>query len=72
VFDRVDGEETGKRGVVVNHQTRLGQVSLSRPRSDAQGHALLGPEGNREFLVAFHRGVECADLAERIAQVTAP
>jgi 23S rRNA (cytidine1920-2'-O)/16S rRNA (cytidine1409-2'-O)-methyltransferase len=33
---------------------------------------ILGPEGNREFLVAFHRGVECADLAERIAQVTAP
>ena len=23
---------------------------------------ILGPEGNREFLVAFHHGVECADL----------
>ena len=33
---------------------------------------ILGPEGNREFLVAFHHGVECADLAERIAAVTAP
>jgi len=32
---------------------------------------ILGPEGNREFLVAFHRGVECADLAERIAAVAA-
>ena len=33
---------------------------------------ILGPEGNREFLVAFHYGVECADLAERIEAVTAP
>jgi 23S rRNA (cytidine1920-2'-O)/16S rRNA (cytidine1409-2'-O)-methyltransferase len=33
---------------------------------------ILGPEGNREFLVAFHHGVECADLADRIATVTAP
>jgi 23S rRNA (cytidine1920-2'-O)/16S rRNA (cytidine1409-2'-O)-methyltransferase len=33
---------------------------------------ILGPEGNREFLVSFHHGVECADLADRIAAVTAP
>jgi 23S rRNA (cytidine1920-2'-O)/16S rRNA (cytidine1409-2'-O)-methyltransferase len=33
---------------------------------------ILGPEGNREFLVAFHHGVECADLANVIAAVTAP
>ncbi len=33
---------------------------------------ILGPEGNREFLVAFHHGVECADLAIVIAAVTAP
>jgi 23S rRNA (cytidine1920-2'-O)/16S rRNA (cytidine1409-2'-O)-methyltransferase len=33
---------------------------------------ILGPEGNREFLVAFHHGVECADLVERIEAVTAP
>ena len=33
---------------------------------------ILGSEGNREFLVAFHHGVECADLADRIAAVTAP
>jgi 23S rRNA (cytidine1920-2'-O)/16S rRNA (cytidine1409-2'-O)-methyltransferase len=33
---------------------------------------ILGPEGNREFLVSFHHGVECADLTERIAAVTAP
>ena len=32
---------------------------------------ILGPEGNREFLVSFHRGVECADLADRITAVTA-
>jgi len=33
---------------------------------------ILGPEGNREFLVAFHHGVECADVADRIAAVTGP
>jgi 23S rRNA (cytidine1920-2'-O)/16S rRNA (cytidine1409-2'-O)-methyltransferase len=32
---------------------------------------IVGPEGNREFLVAFHRGVECADLEARITAVTA-
>ena len=31
---------------------------------------ILGPEGNREFLVAFHHGVECADLTARIEAVT--
>ena len=33
---------------------------------------ILGPEVNREFLVSFHRGAECADVADRIAAVTAP
>jgi 23S rRNA (cytidine1920-2'-O)/16S rRNA (cytidine1409-2'-O)-methyltransferase len=33
---------------------------------------LLGPEGNREFLVSFHRGAGCADLMNRIDAVTAP
>jgi 23S rRNA (cytidine1920-2'-O)/16S rRNA (cytidine1409-2'-O)-methyltransferase len=33
---------------------------------------ILGPEGNREFLVALHRGASCADLQDRILAVTAP
>jgi len=33
---------------------------------------ILGPEGNREFLMSLHRGAGCADLADRIAEVTAP
>jgi 23S rRNA (cytidine1920-2'-O)/16S rRNA (cytidine1409-2'-O)-methyltransferase len=31
---------------------------------------ILGPEGNREFLVWFGRGPSCAELADRIATVT--
>ena len=33
---------------------------------------ILGPEGNREFLMSLHRGAGCADLADRITAVTAP
>lgn len=32
---------------------------------------ILGPEGNREFLVEFHRGAGCADMSELIARVVA-
>ena len=32
---------------------------------------ILGPEGNREFLVEFHAGPGCSDIGERIAEVTA-
>jgi len=32
---------------------------------------ILGPEGNREFLVDFHRGPNCAEIFDRIAAVTA-
>lgn len=31
---------------------------------------ILGPEGNREFLVEFHAGPGCADIGARIAEVT--
>ena len=42
------GEEVGERGVVVGHQTRLGRVSLSRPRDDADGRRdRATPTGNR-------------------------
>ena len=33
---------------------------------------LLGPEGNREFLVHLAPGAGCAELPERIAEATAP
>jgi 23S rRNA (cytidine1920-2'-O)/16S rRNA (cytidine1409-2'-O)-methyltransferase len=31
---------------------------------------ILGPEGNREFLVEFHRGPGCADMTDQIREVT--
>jgi len=52
---------------VIDHARGIGlgaQALIASP--------ILGPDGNREFLVAFHHGVECADLADRIAAVTAP
>jgi 23S rRNA (cytidine1920-2'-O)/16S rRNA (cytidine1409-2'-O)-methyltransferase len=33
---------------------------------------ILGPEGNREFLVHWQRGPSCSDVPGRIAEVTAP
>jgi 23S rRNA (cytidine1920-2'-O)/16S rRNA (cytidine1409-2'-O)-methyltransferase len=33
---------------------------------------ILGPEGNREFLVHWQHGPSCADIQTRIAEVTAP
>ena len=33
---------------------------------------ILGPEGNREFLIELHRGAGCADLPDLIAAVTSP
>jgi 23S rRNA (cytidine1920-2'-O)/16S rRNA (cytidine1409-2'-O)-methyltransferase len=39
---------------------------------DVIASPILGPEGNREFLVHFAPGPSCADLPDRIATVTAP
>jgi 23S rRNA (cytidine1920-2'-O)/16S rRNA (cytidine1409-2'-O)-methyltransferase len=39
---------------------------------DVIASPLLGPEGNREFLVHLAPGPGCADIADRIATVTAP
>jgi hypothetical protein len=33
---------------------------------------ILGPEGNREFLVHLAPGPGCAEIGERIAEVSAP
>lgn len=51
VEDLIDGgplrypQEIGMRGVVVGYQTRLGRVSLSRPKRDAEGHILKNAKG---------------------------
>src|SRR5262249_6019268 len=42
---RSPGEEIGKEGVVVGHQTRLGKISLSRPKRDAHGREVLDKDG---------------------------
>ena len=39
---------------------------------DVTASPLLGPEGNREFLVLFASGRGCADIGERIVRATAP
>jgi cobalt-zinc-cadmium resistance protein CzcA len=39
-------EDIGKQGVVVGHQTRLGKVSLSRPKTDDQGREVRDANGN--------------------------
>ena len=52
VGDLVDGgplaypQEIGMRGVVVGHQTRLGKVSLSRPKKGPDGRDLKDDAGN--------------------------
>jgi hypothetical protein len=33
---------------------------------------ITGPEGNREFLVHLGTGPDCAEISERIAEVTTP
>ncbi|HEV3440186.1 MAG TPA: efflux RND transporter permease subunit, partial [Gemmata sp.] len=39
-------EEIGMKGVVVGNQTRLGRVSLSRPKRDANGRIMKDKDGN--------------------------
>ena len=38
---------------------------------DVIASPILGPEGNREFLIWLQRGPGCADIADRIAAATA-
>jgi cobalt-zinc-cadmium resistance protein CzcA len=42
---RSPGEENGRHGVAIGHQTRLGKVSLSRPRTDKHGQIVLDKDG---------------------------
>src|SRR5207302_285524 len=44
---KVPNDQLLKRGVVVGHQTRQGKVSVVRPRKDAHGRELTGPDGRR-------------------------
>jgi hypothetical protein len=39
---------------------------------DVIASPILGPEGNREFLLRLQAGPSCADIEARIAQATAP
>src|SRR5207245_4512392 len=42
---RISGDEPPREGVVVGYQTRLGKVSLSRPRRDAAGQPVRDRDG---------------------------
>jgi cobalt-zinc-cadmium resistance protein CzcA len=42
-----NGEETGKQGVIVSHQTRLGRAMFSVPEKDARGREIVDARGNR-------------------------
>ena len=44
------GREIGSQGVVVGHQTRLGQVGVCRPRRDEQGRITKDAHGNVQWL----------------------
>ncbi len=39
-------EDIGRQGVVVGHQTRLGKVSISRPKKNEQGEEVRDANGN--------------------------
>lgn len=72
------GRGEAKGGVVRDPAAHL--AVLERIVAEARRHGLgtrgviaspiLGPEGNREFLVYLGSGPDCADLGARIAEVT--
>jgi 23S rRNA (cytidine1920-2'-O)/16S rRNA (cytidine1409-2'-O)-methyltransferase len=72
------GRGEAKGGVVRDPAAH--RAVLERIVAEARQHGLgtravvaspiLGPEGNREFLVYLGTGPDCADLAARIAEVT--
>jgi cobalt-zinc-cadmium resistance protein CzcA len=43
-------DDLGKQGVVVGNQPRLGKISLSRPRLDADGEEVLDEDGRRVWI----------------------
>src|SRR5436190_616816 len=46
---RVHDDVLAKHGVMVAHQTRQGKVSISRPRTDAEGRDVRRPDGQRAW-----------------------
>jgi 23S rRNA (cytidine1920-2'-O)/16S rRNA (cytidine1409-2'-O)-methyltransferase len=72
------GRGEAKGGVVRDPGAH--RAVLERIVAEARRHGLgtravvaspiLGPEGNREFLIHLGSGPDCAELAERIAEVT--
>ena len=65
VRDPAVHREVLQRVVVVAAQHGLGTRALI-------ASPILGPEGNREFLVHLARGPSCAEVGERIAEATEP
>jgi 23S rRNA (cytidine1920-2'-O)/16S rRNA (cytidine1409-2'-O)-methyltransferase len=75
------GKGRTERGVVRDpaiHREVLERITGAAARDHGLGSRdviaspLLGPEGNREFLVHLASGPGCADLGLRIAEATAP
>ena len=44
------GEPVGKRGVVVSHQTRQGQMGITRPLLDGNGREVVNSDGSRVLI----------------------
>ena len=47
-------------------------AELGMGARDVTASPILGPEGNREFLVHFAAGPRCADIGDRISEATQP
>jgi 23S rRNA (cytidine1920-2'-O)/16S rRNA (cytidine1409-2'-O)-methyltransferase len=56
------------RGVLASIVATAASIGLGM--RDVIASPIFGPEGNREFLVDLRRGPGCADIGERIADVT--
>jgi 23S rRNA (cytidine1920-2'-O)/16S rRNA (cytidine1409-2'-O)-methyltransferase len=65
VRDPVVHREVVDRVVATAAQAGLGA-------RDVIASPILGPEGNREFLVHFGQGPGCSEIADRIREATAP
>lgn len=79
-----DGDVAGQ-GVIVGHQTRLGQVSYSRPKRDKHGEEIVDPQGERVWdetpdavqgIVLLRKGEQSlpalAAVKEKVAELNGP
>jgi len=62
-------DRAAHRGVLTDVVAAAAAINLGA--RDVIASPILGPEGNREFLVWLQRGPGCADIADRIAAATA-